>query len=160
MPPPSSQRRFVRMTPLAILLSLLSLAAAQNIRAGSDPVPLLLAAASGIRPCYSFDGKGNNINNPDWGSVGEELIRPEGNSYQGSWHFPRKGPNARTVSNVMSHQTCTESDRTAETCINDWYVFVESPSELLHPASSLLYTTFLLTHSVISFPLGSGCGAR
>lgn len=94
---------------------------AQNIRAGSDPVPVLLASATGLRQCYSFDGTGNNFETPSWGSVGEELVRPEGNNYESnSWHFMANGPNPRTVSNVMSHETCTDGDRTAETCINDW----------------------------------------
>lgn len=91
--------------------------------AQEDPVTALLAAQVGIGSCYSIDGRGNNIARPTWGSVAEPLLRPEGNSYvNGSWFNPPGGPNPRLVSNVLSHQTCAQSDRTVEGCINDWCV--------------------------------------
>jgi len=43
-----------------------------------DLIRMIVYPYVGIRPCYSHDGRGNNAENPSWGAVEEELLRPEG----------------------------------------------------------------------------------
>jgi hypothetical protein len=119
------------MTVTSLAICLLGLASiplsqAQFGAAGggsaSDPVATLLSSGNALRQCYSFSGQMNNLENPKWGAVGEILLRPEGSSYNNNdWHQFRDGPNPRSISNILSHETCAEASRNAEPCLTDWF---------------------------------------
>ena len=54
----------------------------------------------------SFDGTCNNLDNPDWGSVGVEQLRVSGNDYdEDSSLVGETRNNPRFISNVVSNQT-------------------------------------------------------
>ena len=61
-----------------ITVSLTTLTLLETVVAQGDPVDIILGASTGIAQCYSFDGFGNNRQNPSWGAVGETFLRPEG----------------------------------------------------------------------------------
>ncbi len=115
------QHRWPRLSLFLVSITLVVLF--HDARAQTDPVQILLQVQTGINACYSLDGTGNNPINPTWGAVNEPLLRVEDDAYiNGTWWNPRSGPNPREVSNRLSHETCAEADRTAEPCLNDWYV--------------------------------------
>ncbi len=53
----------------------------------------------------AFDGRGNNVSNPAWGSAGVALLKKAADAYADGVSTPAEGrPNARTVSNLVAAQ--------------------------------------------------------
>lgn len=56
---------------------------------------------------YSVDGTGNNVDHPDWGSAGSDLLRISPAAYADSLNLPAlpNNPSARAISNILNDQT-------------------------------------------------------
>lgn len=81
---------------------------------------------TGIR---SYDGTGNNIANPEWGSTGEQLLRVADSDYGDGISTPAGAdrPSARVISNVLSDhvEEATPNDRDLSAYIYVWGQFLD-----------------------------------
>jgi hypothetical protein len=89
-------------------------------RAGSRALTLaaavgLAAAAAGIAAAEdrTFDGWGNNLQNPDWGTTGSAFLRACPPAYSNGFNAMSgvDRPNPRAISNAVSAQTASIPDR-------------------------------------------------
>ena len=100
----------------------------------------LLAAAIAATPSTipAFDGKGNNVANPNWGSAGTALLRTAKASYGDGISTPggANRPNARTISNALMTQTeATESEFGLSNFVYAWGQFIDHDIDLTTSAS-------------------------
>ena len=72
-----------------------------------------LLAVDGFAP---IDGFGNNVDNPEWGSVGEQFVRIAEAAYTDGLSEPARvdGENPRDISNLLSAQS--------ESIVNDRFI--------------------------------------
>src|SRR6185436_19746655 len=72
----------------------------------------------------SYDGSGNNVNHPDWGSTDVQLLRRAPSEYADGLNFPAGGdrPGPREISNaIVAHSDEeTKSDRQLSAYIYIW----------------------------------------
>ena len=103
---------------------------------GGRPAPP--PPGSPVVPQYSVDGWGNNLENPDWGSTGQQLLRLTTVEYADGISTPAGDdrPSAREISNVVVAQD--------ESVINDrhltdltwlWGQFIDHDIDLSHSAT-------------------------
>ena len=105
-----------------------------------------LLAADGFA---SIDGVGNNVLNPEWGTVGEQFIRLSSAAFEDGVGEPARGDqmNAREISNLISAQAeSIENDRFITSMWFQWGQFLDhdinrtfdvAPFEQLTPSESL-----------------------
>ncbi len=92
-------------------------------------------AASAVR---SFDGTGNNLQHPDWGSDGVDLLRKSIAAYADGISTPggTARPSAREISNTVSNQPAqTASSRDLSNFIYAWGQFIDHDLDLTTSAS-------------------------
>ncbi len=76
----------------------------------------------------TFDGTGNNLQNPTWGAAGEQFLRAARPAYSDGLNSPSlpSAPNARDVSNRMSAQSgSVENDRFLTAVWAQWGQFLD-----------------------------------
>jgi peroxidase len=77
----------------------------------------------------SYDGTGNNIANPEWGSTGEQLLRVADSDYGDGISTPAGAdrPSARVISNELSDhvEEATPNDRDLSAYIYVWGQFLD-----------------------------------
>jgi hypothetical protein len=86
------------------------------------------AAVLDASTLYSFDGAGNNLANPLWGSAGNALIRKSGVAYGDSMSTPAGAsrPSARLISNTVSAQSASvTNDREMSDFAYVWGQFLD-----------------------------------
>ncbi len=96
----------------------------------------LVAAASEVQ---SFDGTGNNVTNPSWGSVNEQLLRISPVAYSDGISSPSGAarPSARTASNVFSasSEEGILNDRDYTAFVYAWGQFLDHDIDLTDTVS-------------------------
>ncbi|MEQ8790417.1 MAG: peroxidase family protein [Pirellulaceae bacterium] len=93
----------------------------------------LLASDLGLTEFASIDGSGNNVDNPEWGSVDEQLLRITSPDYGDGVSTPAGDdrPSAREVSNAVVAQTgSTTNDRYLTDITWLWGQFVDHDIDL------------------------------
>jgi len=87
-----------------------------TVQALEDRVLLSAVSGTGLDEFYSIDGTGNNVENPDYGSVDEQLLRLTSVEYADGVSEPAGDdrPSAREVSNAVAAQD--------ESVVNDRYL--------------------------------------
>jgi hypothetical protein len=113
----------MRIFSLFVFIYLAVTVTVTTVRGQEDPADVLLRTAgapAALNSCYSIDGRGNNVDHPQWGASGDILEQYEGNDFVGgNWTQPaRERFNARTLSNIFAKDTCTSP---LESCLNDWF---------------------------------------
>ena len=105
-----------------------------------------LLAADGFAP---IDGSGNNLDNPEWGTVGEQFSRLAPAAFEDGVGAPARSDqaNARDISNLLSAQEgSVENDRFITSMWFQWGQFLDhdinrvfdvAPFESLQPTESL-----------------------
>ena len=105
-----------------------------------------LLAVDGFAP---IDGVGNNVDNPDWGTVGEQFVRLSPAAYEDGIGAPSRSDemNAREISNLIAAQEgSVENDRFITSMWFQWAQFLDhdinrvfdvAPFEELSPKESL-----------------------
>ncbi len=92
------------------------------------------ALAGAVSAGYSFDGTGNNIANPTWGSAGADLLRTAPADYGDGLSTPagEDRPSARAISNALADQTGMDatSDRMLSAMIYAWGQFIDHDVDL------------------------------
>ncbi len=89
----------------------------------------------------SIDGGGNNISNPDWGSVDVQLLRLTSPGYDGGIGVPRGGnpsslPSARAISNAVAAQSgLVRNSVDASDWLWQWGQFLDHDLDLTEPAA-------------------------
>src|SRR5262245_54627742 len=85
----------------------------------------------------SYDGSGNNLAHPDWGSTDVRLIRKAPSEYADGLSQPAGGdrPSAREISNVLVAHSDeeTKSDRQLSAYIYIWGQFLDHDLDLTQP---------------------------
>ncbi len=85
----------------------------------------------------SIDGSFNNLQNPDWGTVGSNLLRVGPASYSDGIETPagEDRPSAREVSNAISAQKQTEfrNDNDLSAFVYVWGQFIDHDLDLTEP---------------------------
>src|SRR5262245_29366852 len=80
-------------------------------------------------PAYSFDGTGNNLTNPDWGSAGIDLLRTAAAAYADGLSAPAGAdrPSPRAISNALGDQSGHDiiSNRLLSAMIYAWGQFID-----------------------------------
>ncbi|MGH7127871.1 MAG: peroxidase family protein, partial [Planctomycetaceae bacterium] len=88
-----------------------------------------------------IDGSGNNLDHPDWGSVGAELLRPMSAHYGDGLTTPsgEDRPNPRDISNAVVAQDglSITNDRLMTDFIWVWGQFVDHDLDLTEPGEPL-----------------------
>jgi len=99
----------------------------------------LLSALGGIE-VRSYDGTGNNLANPEWGSTNEQLIRIAPVDYADGISTPagEDRPSAREISNTLAAQDeeTVANDRQLSAFIYVWGQFVDHDIDLTQPDST------------------------
>lgn len=94
---------------------------------------------SAIVANYSIDGTSNNLANPDWGSIGQQLLRTVEAEYGDGVASPAGAdrPSAREVSNALADQGGEElvSDRYLSAMIYAWGQFIDHDLDLTASAN-------------------------
>lgn len=89
---------------------------------------------------YSFDGSNNNLLHPDWGSVGEQLLRTVAAEYSDGVASPAGAdrPSAREISNAIADQAGQDitSDRFLSAMIYAWGQFIDHDLDLTASGST------------------------
>ena len=87
---------------------------------------------SGVPESRTFDGSGNNIENPTWGKANEPLIRMTSNGYADGVKKLRKGPNPRAISNHVCQEELPRPDAhpTLSSFMWAWGQFVDHEIDL------------------------------
>ncbi len=88
---------------------------------------------------YSFDGLGNNSDNPTWGAAGSTLLRvaPTGYSDGASSAAGSSRPSARAISNALSAQeTSITNDRNMSDFVYVWGQFIDHDIDLSETGTS------------------------
>ncbi|MBI2826362.1 MAG: peroxidase [Planctomycetia bacterium] len=97
----------------------------------ADLATLFAAAAPAA---YSVDGTGNNLNHPDWGSAGTQLLRIAPADYADGVAAPAGAdrPSARQISNVIVDQgdNAPTSDRFLSAMVYAWGQFIDHDLDL------------------------------
>src|SRR5205085_3279866 len=86
----------------------------------------------------AYDGAGNNLLHPDWGSTGEDLLRLSAAQYADGISTPAGAnrPSARTISNTVSAETVPIlSDRNLSAFIYAWGQFLDHDLDLTGTAT-------------------------
>ncbi len=85
-------------------------------------------------PSRTYDGSGNNIENPTWGSVNQQLIRVAPAQYEDGVSSPggQDRPSAREISNVLADNMDqdTRNDRQLTALIYVWGQFLDHDIDL------------------------------
>ena len=85
----------------------------------------------------SFDGSGNNLAHPDWGSTDVRLLRKAPSDYADGLSQPAGAdrPSAREISNVIAAHSAddTKSDRQLSAYIYIWGQFLDHDLDLTQP---------------------------
>lgn len=119
----SPQRRYNRRTPISTAIELLE-------------DRLVLSATWGVEPA-PIDGVGNNIDNPEWGSVDTQLLRRTSVEYgdQASTPAGQNRPSPREVSNAVVAQSETATnDRFLTDIVWLWGQFLDHDIDLTEGA--------------------------
>lgn len=91
-------------------------------------------------PTRSYDGTGNNLANPEWGSTNEQLLRVAENDYADGISTPggEDRPSARAVSNaIVAHgEEETTNDRQLSAFIYIWGQFLDHDIDLTEPPTT------------------------
>ncbi|MFO0906984.1 MAG: peroxidase family protein [Isosphaeraceae bacterium] len=99
----------------------------------------MLTATSLLSDVRSFDGTGNNVTNPSWGSAGVDLIRIAPAAYADGVSLPAGAglPSARAISNAVADQGSAEalSQRLLSAMIYAWGQFLDHDLDLTTSAS-------------------------
>ena len=84
----------------------------------------------------SIDGTGNNLDNPDWGSAGTQLLRNTTNAYADGISAPVEGrPNPRLISNIINAQgEDIFNDRHLTQFLFQWGQFIDHDLDLTEEA--------------------------
>ena len=85
---------------------------------------------------YSFNGQGNNIDNPSWGSVGVRLIRIADSDYGDEISTPAGGDrlSPRVISNfVLDQDESIPNDRRMSDMVWQWGQFLDHDIDLTEP---------------------------
>lgn len=106
----------------------------------------VLAASSTVQaqaPIRSFDGTGNNVDNPDWGSADTSYLRMDSTtSYTDGFSSPYRGYNARDISNAVGVQQGPDGNsRNLTSFVWQWGQFLDHDIALTH------------THATESMPI-------
>ncbi|MBI3408888.1 MAG: peroxidase [Planctomycetes bacterium] len=100
---------------------------------------------------HSIDGFGNNVNNPNWGLAGADLIRIAPTAYADGISSPAGAnlPSARVLSNVLMANTAapTLSSQYLSAFVYAWGQFIDHDLDLTKPA-------FIPTSFNIAVPKG------
>ena len=104
---------------------------------GLRNIPMPIAALITSR---SFDGTGNNVANPEWGSAGEQLLRVAPAQYGDAISTPggEDRPSPREISNVIVAQDeePLTNDRQLSAFIYVWGQFIDHDIALTEPPGS------------------------
>ncbi|MCX7421052.1 MAG: SpaA isopeptide-forming pilin-related protein [Planctomycetia bacterium] len=103
-----------------------------------EPRSLLTATIVVASTIESFDGTGNNLKHPNWGSDGVDLLRKSVAAYADGISTPGGAtrPSAREISNAISDQPAqTASDRDLSNFIYAWGQFIDHDLDLTTSAS-------------------------
>ncbi len=106
--------------------------AAQSAASRQNTIVIPVAAA---QP-RSYDGTGNNLANPEWGSTDEQLLRAAASEYGDGISTPagEDRPSARTISNALSTQEEDEAnERQLSAFIYVWGQFIDHDIDLTEP---------------------------
>jgi hypothetical protein len=99
---------------------------------GNIPAPISALAAD-----RTFDGTGNNVGNPEWGSAGEQLLRLASAQYGDGVSTPggEDRPSPREISNVIVAQKddTAANDRQLSAFIYVWGQFIDHDIDLTEP---------------------------
>jgi peroxidase len=117
------------------------------------------SAASFLAALYSYDGTGNNVQNPTWGSAGTDLLRTAAAAYADGLSAPAGAsrPSARTISNTIVDQGDADiiSDRMLSAFAYAWGQFVDHDLDLT-PTGSEAFNVAVPTGDPSFDPLGTG----
>jgi peroxidase len=101
---------------------------------GRGPEMLELRAMLSIAPVYySVDGTQNNLQHPDWGSAGADLLQIAPPAYSDGVSTPAGGdrPSARDISNVVGAQTGDiDNNRQLSPWVYAWGQFIDHDLDL------------------------------
>jgi hypothetical protein len=96
-----------------------------------------LIPAAAIGESRSIDGTGNNLNNPHWGSAGQQLLRAAPADYADLISSPAGAdrPSAREISNaiVAQDEDALPNDRQVSAFIYVWGQFIDHDIDLTEP---------------------------
>lgn len=119
-------------SPLAAASEVSSSAAAARV--SSITIPVSTAAPR------SFDGTGNNLANPELGSVGEQLLRVSDPAYADGISAPAGAdrPSAREISNALVAQNSATApiEREVSAFIYVWGQFIDHDMDLTEPPTT------------------------
>ncbi|MGD9648088.1 MAG: peroxidase family protein [Pirellulales bacterium] len=124
----------------------------------ADLTPVLGAASLAT---YSYDGTGNNLLHPDWGSAGSALLREAPAAYADGIASPAGAnrPSAREISNALADQFGEDivSDRNLSAMIYAWGQFIDHDLDLTPRAAPAESFNVLVPAGDPSFdPQGTG----
>ena len=103
-----------------------------------EPRSLLTTTIVVASTIESFDGTGNNLKHPNWGSDGVDLLRKSVAAYADGISAPggTTRPSAKEISNAVSDQPVqTASDRDLSNFIYAWGQFIDHDLDLTTSAS-------------------------
>ncbi|RLS36303.1 MAG: hypothetical protein DWH81_12810 [Planctomycetota bacterium] len=99
----------------------------------------LLAAVINNAPAIpSYNGSGNNVANPNWGSAGSDLLRQAPAAYANGTSNPAGAnrPSARVISNALADQNApTESEFGLSNFVYAWGQFIDHDLDLTSSAT-------------------------
>ncbi|MFO0944746.1 MAG: peroxidase family protein [Planctomycetota bacterium] len=108
----------------------------------------------------SIDGSGNNLQNPDWGSTGTELLRIADAEYSDGYSTPAGDdrPSAREISNALADQGGEDiiSDRFLSAMIYAWGQFIDHDLDLTQGGTSEYFPVQVPTGDPWFDPAGTG----